>query len=426
MTGKKRVTRRQMLAATGAVASLPSICTSWASAQTPPSEQIVLGCIGVGGQGTGLLASFHANPRCRIAAVCDVFKPHLNRAQQHVGDADAYGDFRRVLDRDDIDAVVIAAPDHWHALMTVMACQAGKDVYCEKPLSRSVAEGRTMVDVTRRYKRVVQMGTQHRSNPAIRQVCEWVRNGRLGKVEKVRLWVWKNRQHKFEPNVAAPPDLDWDMWLGPSPWVPYNPLRCPWNFRWFMQYAGGYMTDWGAHMISVISWAMGTDETGPVAVEGTGTRDYESFWDVPVDMNLTYRFESPSPFEMTWEQPGDGGHGGPEFGMQFIGHNATITEFFGRHTVDRGEPDLSPTRPDEIHLYASNNHHVNWLDCIVSRKRPIVDVEIGHRMTCWCHLGNIAYTLGRKVHWDPVAEHFLDDDAANRQLHYAYRQPWHL
>ncbi len=426
MTSKTTVTRRHLLATAGAAVSVPWVWTGRAAAGAPPSEQVTLGVIGVGGQGSGLLGAFHAKSRCRVLAVCDVFEPHLSRAKQRVTAAEAYKDFRYVLDRKDIDAVAIAAPDHWHAAMTVMACQAGKDVYCEKPLSRTVDEGRRMVQVARRYERVVQMGTQHRSNPAIRQVCEWVRNGRLGTVEKVRLWVWRNRQHKPEPNVPPPPGLDWNMWLGPSPWVPYNPLRCPWNFRWFMQYAGGYMTDWGAHMISVISWAMGTDQTGPVSVEGAGTRDYGSFWDVPVELNLTYQFQDPSPFEMTWEQPGDGGKGGPEFGMQFIGSEATLTEFFGRHSVDRGDPDLSPTRPDETHLYASDNHHDNWLDCIATRERPIVDVEIGHRMTCWCHLGNVAYTLGRKVHWDPARELFIDDDQANRQLRYAYRAPWHL
>jgi len=382
--------------------------------------------IGVGGQGSGLLGGFHSNPRCRVAAVCDVYEPHLSRANKRVGHADAYKDFRRVLDRKDIDAVVVATPDHWHAPITVMACQAGKDVYCEKPLSRTVTEGREMVKAARRYERVVQMGTQHRSRAVIRQVCEWVRNGRIGNVEKVRLWVWRNRQHKPVPNSVPPPGLDWDMWLGPCPWVPYNRLRCPWNFRWFMEYAGGYMTDWGAHMISVISWAMGTDETGPVSIEGTGTRNLESFWDVPVEMSLVYEFKDPKPFVMTWEQPGDGGKGGPEFGMQFIGSEATITEYFGRHSVDRGAPDLSPTRPNEIHLYRSDDHKANWLDCIATRERPIVDVEIGHRMTCWCHLGNIAYVLGRKVNWDPAEERFNGDDQANRLLHYAYREPWHL
>jgi predicted dehydrogenase len=421
----RSVTRRSFLAKTSVASLVPYFLTGDVLGAAPPSDRIVVGVIGVGGQG-GSHLSFNNYAQSRIAAVCDVDSTRLSAAQKRLGGCDGTGDFRRILDRADIDAVTIATPDHWHAPITVMACRAGKDVYCEKPLCRTAFEGRRMVETARRYGRVVQMGTQHRSRSVIRQVCEWVRNGRIGTVEKVRLWVWRNRQHAFTPNVPAPAHLDWDLWLGACRDVPYNPLRCHWNFRWLMEYAGGYMTDWGAHMISVVSWAMGTDATGPVSVEGSGVSDPASMWDVPVEMNLTYRFKDPVPFTMTWEQPGDGGRGGPEFGMQFIGSEATITEYFGRHSVDRGKPDLSPTRPDEIRLYESNSHHGNWLECIASRRRPIVDVEIGHRMTCWCHLGNIAYRLGRRVNWDPERERFIGDDEADRLLHVAYREPWGL
>ncbi|MBL7223006.1 MAG: Gfo/Idh/MocA family oxidoreductase [Candidatus Brocadiae bacterium] len=424
---QRNVTRRSFLAQVASVAA-PYVLTSTAlgaGGKAAASDRIVVGAIGTGGRGMGLLG-MNRYPNCSIAAVCDVFEPHLARAQKAIGGTcEAVADFRRIIDRTDVDAVTIGTPDHWHALITIMGCQSGKDVYCEKPLSRTAHEGREMVKAARRYGRVVQMGTQHRSRAVIRQVCEWVRNGRLGKVEKVRLWVWRNRQQAPVPDQPAPANLDWDMWLGPCPWVPYNRLRAPWNFRWFMEYAGGYMTDWGAHMISEISWAMGTDETGPVAVEGTGVQNPDSFWDVPAEVSLTYTFEDPD-FVMTWEQPGDGGRGGPEFGMQYIGTEATLTEFFGSHKVERGDPDLSPTRPDEIHLYESNDHFTNWLECIATRKRPIVDVEIGHRMTLWCHLGNIAYITGRTLRWDPVREVCLGDEDANRLLHKAYREPWHL
>jgi len=422
------LSRRSFLAMAGAGLAAPYFLTSralGAGAKAPASDRVVVGGIGVGGRGTALLG-MDADPRCTVAAVCDVYQPHLSRAEQRLGKCYAYTDFRRVLERNDIDAVFVAAPDHWHALITTMACKAGKDVYCEKPLARTVAEGREMVAVARKYRRVVQMGTQHRSRAVIRQVCEWVRNGRLGKIEKVRLWVWRNQQAKPVPNTAPPPGLDWDLWLGPCPRVPYNRLRCPYNFRWWMEYAGGLMTDWGTHMISVISWAMGTDETGPATIEGTGQPDPANAYDVPVEMSLAYEFRDPVPFTMTWEQPGDGGQGGPRFGMQFVGSEATVTEFFGHHTVDRGEPDLSPTRPDETHLYRSDNHHGNWFECIATRRLPIVDVEIGHRMTAWSHLGNIAYLLGRKLAWDPVRERFTGDDEANQLLRKTYREPWTL
>jgi predicted dehydrogenase len=193
-----------------------------------------------------------------------------------------------------------------------------------------------------------------------------------------------------------------------------------------MDYAGGYMTDWGAHMFSVISWALGTDHTGPASIEGTGTEDPSNMYDVPVTMDLTYVFRDPD-FVMTWQQPGDGAEGGPEHGMQVVGSEATLTiNFDGNHLVVSGSPDLSPTRPEELHLQACENHFGNWLECIATRERPIVDVEIGHRMTCWCHLGNIAYLLGRKLAWDPAKERFVGDEDANRLLHVAYRQPWHL
>jgi predicted dehydrogenase len=428
MSERQGVARRSFLAHVALSLGAPYVVTSnalGAEGKRPASDRVTVGAIGVGGRGTGLLG-MHNDPRCTIAAVCDVYQPHLSRAQKRIGGkCYAYTDFRRVLEHKDIDAVFIATPDHWHALITTMACKAGKDVYCEKPLSRTVVEGREMVDVARKYRRIVQMGTQHRSRAVMRQVCEWVRNGRIGKVHKARLWMGRNSTSKVEPSREPPAGLDWDLWLGPAPWAAYHPKRCLYTFRFFMDYAGGRITDWGAHMFSVVSWAMGTDETGPVAIEGTGRADPESMYTVPVEMSIRYEFADP-PFELTWEQPGDGAKGAHSFGMQFVGTEATITEYFGRHTVDRGEADLSPTKPDEFHLYESSNHHGNWLECIAARRLPVVDVEIGHRVTAWCHLGNIAYVLGRKLNWDPAQERFVGDEEANRLRHKAYREPWCL
>ena len=422
------LTRRRFLATAGLGLAGPWVLAGRAlggEANPPPSDRVVIGIIGVGGQGSSHL-SLRGNPRARIAAVCDVYQPNLLRAKQAVDDCDAYDDFRRIIDRKDVDAVVVATPDHWHALITIMACQSGKDVYCEKPLSLTVPEGRAMVNAARRYGRVVQMGTQHRSNPRIRQVCEWVRSGRIGKVDKVRVWMTRNATHPLIPDSEPPPDLNWDMWLGPSPWVPYHPQRCPYNFRWFFAYAGGYMTDWGVHMLSVVSWGMGSDATGPVSIEATGRADPNSLYDVPVEMSARFEFAEPA-YVMTWQQPGTGDEEpGHEYGMQFCGSQGTITDFFGGHVVHPNGLDLGPTRAGEVHLYQSNSHHDNWLDCIASRQRPIVDVEIGHRITSMCALGNLAYRLGRKLRWDPVQEQFIGDDAANRVLGNPYRAPWRL
>jgi predicted dehydrogenase len=213
---------------------------------------VVAALIGCGGRGQGLL-SIHNDPGCTLAAVCDVDRQRADAARQRIGAGDAYQDFRRILDRPDIDAVLIATPDHWHAAITVLACQAGKDVYCEKPLCRTIHEGRRMVEAARRYSRVVQMGTQYRSIARTRQACEWVRNGRLGKVHTVRLSHASNPVYPCEAGRPVPPQLDWDLWLGPAPWAPYHPQRSHFSFRWFMDYGSGFIADNGVHMFSVVS-----------------------------------------------------------------------------------------------------------------------------------------------------------------------------
>ena len=422
MTQRERIPRRGFLARSGLSLAGPYFLTSGAlgaEGKAPASDRIRLGVIGTGGRGMALLA-MNNYPRSTIGAVCDVYQPHMLRAQKAIGGTCyAYQDFRRIIDRDDIDAVATGTPDHWHALITVMACESGKDVYCEKPLCRTIADGQAMVQAARRFNRVVQMGSQYRSMGHMRQFCEWVRNGRLGKIEKVRLSHACCPRAKVAPGGPPPADLDWDLWLGPAPWAPYHPNRCLFSFRFWMDYAGGFITDNGTHMIGVVSWAMGTDETGPVAIEATGKEDPESMYDVPVEFSVRYEFENP-PFVMTWEQPGDGG-----LNMQFIGPQATVDGFF-RPTLVKGEADLSPTTSGELHLYESNDHFGNWLECVASRKRPVYDVEIGHRVTSWSHLGNIAWLTGRKLRWDPVKQCFPDDAEANRLLQRPYREPWRL
>ncbi|MCY2995378.1 MAG: Gfo/Idh/MocA family oxidoreductase [Planctomycetota bacterium] len=416
-----QLSRRRFLGSTGLGLAAPYCVSSralGAADKRAASDRVVAALIGCGGRGMGLLG-IHDDPGCTIAAVCDVDQQRLAAAKNRIGKCDAYQDFRRILDRPDIDAVLIGTPDHWHAAITVMACQAGKDVYCEKPLCRTIHEGRQMVEAARRYGRVVQMGTQYRSIAKTRQACEWVRNGRLGKVHTVRLSHPSNPILPCESGRPVPPNLDWDLWLGPAPWSPYHPARCHFSFRWFMDYGSGFIADNGVHMFSVVSWAMGADQTGPVTIEATGRRAPNNFYDVPVDLRVRYEFADP-PFVMIWEQPGGG-----SLNLEFMGSQATLTGFWD-FQVTQGQADLSSTRPDELHLERSDSHSGNWLQCIATRQRPVMDVEIGHRVTCLSHLGNIAFRLGRKLHWDPAAERFVGDDEANRLLQVVYREPWRL
>jgi predicted dehydrogenase len=418
---KPQLNRRRFLQDTGFGLVAPTVIASRAlgsAAENPASERVVAALIGSGGRGMGLLG-IHKDPRCTIAAVCDVDQQRTAAAQKKIGDCDGYQDFRRILDRKDIDAVLIGTPDHWHAPITIMACQAGKDVYCEKPLCRTIHEGRKMVEAARRYDRVVQMGTQYRSIARTRRVCEWVRNGRLGKVHTVHLSHRPNRTHPCEPAQPVPPNLDWDLWLGPTPWADYHPLRCHFSFRWFMDYGGGSLADNGVHMFGVVSWAMGADHTGPVTIEATGRQAPNNLFDAPAEMTVRYKFADPA-FEMIWEQPGK-----DNLSIDFVGSEATLSGFW-KFEVTKGEADLSPTRPDEHHLRVSDNHSSNWLECIATRRRPCMDVEIGHRVTTWSHLGNIAYLLGRKLQWDPATERFPNDEEANRMLHAPYREPWRI
>lgn len=420
--GKVSLNRRRFLCKSAVGVAAPLL---WSRAavgqpkQLPANEQVSVAVIGCGGRGVGLLQSIRQEPRCRLSAVCDVDQKRAATAQKQFGPCEVYTDFRPILDRQDIDAVVLGTPDHWHAIMTILACQAGKDVYCEKPLTRTIGEGRAMVQAARRYGRVVQMGSQYRSIARSRQACEWVRNGRFGKVHTVRLTHAPNPTHPCEPPQPVPPELDWDLWLGPAPWVPYHPARCHFTFRYFMDYGSGALADNGVHMFSVVSWALGTDQTDPVTIEATGRQVPNNLYDVPVEMQVRFQFAEPE-CTVLWEQTA-----GQKLNIEFVGQQATLSGFWEFQVV-KGQADLSPTRPDEIHLEVSENHLGNWVDCTASRREPVLDVEIGHRLTTWSHLGNMAYRLGRKLQWNPEQERFVDDEEANRLLNVAYRAPWRL
>ncbi|QDU94721.1 Gfo/Idh/MocA family oxidoreductase [Lignipirellula cremea] len=417
------VSRRQFLqtaAVAGAVISAPMIVPARVFGA---NERILTGHIGLGGQGNSNLRKFTN----QAAALCDVDSGHLARAMKTTADRGrdcaAFADYRKLLERKDIDAVVISTPDHWHAKTVVDACDAGKHVYCEKPLSLTIAEGRKMVEAARSNKRIVQTGSQQRSSSNFRYACELVRNGRIGKLQEVHVGIARTN-HPFKtsppPDSTPPAELDYDLWLGPAPERPYNEKRVHYNFRFFWDYSGGQMTNWGAHHIDIAQWGMGTDDSGPIAVEGTAKFHPQMWHEVTESCRIRYTYPSGVVMTVGQQQPDI------SMGTKFIGDKGTIFVDRGKLTSDPGDIIQQPIADDEIHLYNSSDHHGNFLDCIASGELPICDVEIGHRSATCCHLGNIAVRLGRKITWDPAAEKIQGDEEASALSDRPYRQPWTL
>jgi predicted dehydrogenase len=369
-----------------------------------------MGHIGVGGMGGGHLGGYAHNKRLPTVAVCDVDEGHRVRAQKRVGSAcDAYKDYRELLDRDDIHAVVIATPDHWHALTVIYAAEAGKDIYCEKPLSLTIREARAMVNAVRRYGRVFQTGSQQRSGREFRFACELVRNGYIGKIQTVNVRVGGPSADCYLPEQPVPKGLDWNMWLGPAPWRPYNRGLHPYNWRWFRDYSGGNMTDWGAHHFDIAQWGLGMDHSGPVEVHPPDGKEHQ---------RLTYKYAN----GVVMFHGGGGGNGR---GILFTGTK-------GQVEVDRGYLETWPAelkqirlKPDDIRLRAPRGgHHGEWQTCMRTRERPNADIEFAARTITVCHMGNIAYWIKRPLKWDPVKEQFVGDAEANRWLDRPKRPPW--
>jgi predicted dehydrogenase len=405
----------------GAILGLPaSIYQAAYSAETPPSEQIRIGSIGVGNQGKGNLKAFLK----QAVAVCEVDSTRLADAAKTLEQAGkkpiTTGDYRKLLERKDIDAVVITTPDHWHALQTVQACQAGKDVYCEKPLTLTIDEGKAMVVAARKYSRVVQTGSQQRSSKEFRIACEAVRNGVVGEISEVKVGLPKPN-FKGPPVKDAPPpkDLDYEIWLGPAPERPYNEKRVHYLFRFFWDYSGGQQTNFGAHHLDIAQWGLGMDESGPVSVEGTAKFHPEGWYETPDHTEITYKYSNKVVMHC--------GQGYPQ-GTTFIGSKGVVYVTRGKVEITIGGAKVDPAKlpPGAVKLEVSGNHHTNWLDCIKSRKKPICDVAIGHRSATVCHLGNIAIRTGKKLTWDPKAETFVGDAEAAKWTSKEYRKPWKL
>ncbi len=386
------------------------------------NERIVTGHIGLGPQGKVNLKALLKN----AAAVCDVDKNRAAQAAKMVTDGgnkcEVFGDYRKLLDRKDIDAVVVCTPDHWHALATIHACQAGKDVYCEKPLSLTILEGRQMVEAARANKRVVQTGSQQRSDARFRQACEYVRSGRIGQVKEVLVGIpGPNHPKSAVPDSDPPSELDYEMWLGPAPQRPYNVNRVHYNFRFFWDYSGGQMTNFGAHHIDIAQWGLGMDASGPVSTEGAATFVPDrSICEVTRTCRVTHTYANGIKMIV-----GQGEKDIPD-GVTFIGDKGRIAVTRGKIESDPADLLKTPLGEGDTRLYASGNHHADFLACIKSRQNPVADVEIGHRTATICHLGNIALRLGRKLTWDPSHEQITGDDEAAKWVSRPYRAPWKL
>jgi predicted dehydrogenase len=405
---KRSVTRRGFLkgaAAAGAAAAFPLVVRSSAlglEGAVPPSERITLGAVGLGGQGTGDLNGFLGFREVQAVAVCDVIRGHRERAKANVDkrygnhDCAACGDFREVTRRPDIDAVLVATPDHWHAIPSIDAMRHGKDVYCEKPLSLTIREGRAMADTARRYGRVFSCGSQ-RVRGDHGRLADLVASGAIGRVQEVYINVWgPSKPCDLGAGGPVPEGLDWDFWLGPAPWRPYHPGVL--NFRPWRDYSGGGMTDWGAHHFAGALYALKLDSTGPVEVIPPDGRDHPY---------LTYVFAN----GIRMYHSNRYGHG-----IQFIGSAGQAPG-----------PDLRPRDPNPLRQYRGRGGIFgDWLHCVRTRQAPFQDVEYAHRTATVCHLGNIAYILQRPLKWDPARERFVGDEEADRWLDRPKREPWRV
>ena len=448
-TMSHRMNRRQFLGRAAALAgalAAPAIVPSsvlGGEATPAPSNRVVLGCIGLGIQGTGNMRVFRANPEVQVAAVCDVHEDQRRRAKQSVdeaydnADCAAYKDFRGLMARKDIDAVQITTPDHWHPLVALEAARQRKHMYCEKPIGWSMRAAQAVRKAVRESGVVFQFGTQQRSGGKFRTACELVRNGKIGRLKTILVGVPASWTCPKQPTEPVPKELDYDLWLGPAPLAPYCYQRCrPWTEKegysiWYCisDYCMGMIGNWGVHHLDIAQWGNGTDLGGPTEIEGTGIFPTDMLTDAATRWQVENRYANGVTLihmddETSRKHPlQQGGHG---HGVMFLGTEGWVH-------VDRERMDAQPKAvmkapigPDEIHLLKSDNHHANFIDAVKGRGPPAAPIDIAVRSDALCHLQQMAITLKRKLRWDPDREVFVDDDEANRLFDRPMRAPWTL
>jgi predicted dehydrogenase len=426
------------LTASAAVA-WPQIVPSSVLAAGSPGNRITIGCIGVGRMGLGDMRDILGFDQAQVIAVCDVDSKRAEHARQMVEDhyaahskngtykgCAAYRDFRDLLERKDIDAVLICTPDHWHALPAIAAANARKDIFLEKPLTRTIPEGRALSDTVRRYGRIFQVGSQQRSDARFRFACELVRNGRIGRLNTVRVGLSIDPGTDPQPIMPVPANLDYNMWLGPAPWAEYTEQRVhpregygrPGWLR-ISDYCCGMITGWGSHHIDIAQWGMGTEHSGPVEIKGWAEYPKDGLWDVHGEFRIEYTYANGVKLICADNERN-------KQGVLFEGTEGWV--YVKRRVIDAHPKSLltSAISPTEIRLYKSNNHKQNFLDCIRSRSETVAPVEIGHRSNTVCLLGYIAMLLDRTLKWDAKKEEFIDDPEANRLLLRPMRSPWKL
>jgi len=401
------------------------------SGTTVPSNRIVMAGIGFGMQGIPNMRNFLSKDEVQWVAVCDIDENALILARDIVNrkygntDCAVFRDFRDLLRREDIDAVSIAVPDHWHAILSIESARTGFDIFGEKPFSHSLVEGRAMCDAVERYSRIWQTGSWQRSVDNFHFASELVRNGRIGKIKRVEVGLPSGHTDfagTFGLETLGPPpeNLDYDFWIGPAPYVPYCPARVHKNWRWNMDFGGGQFMDWVGHHVDIAHWGLGFDETGPVEIEGWGEFPKTGIYNSPTRYFLRAKYEDGTPMLIA------GGHPEIRGGTKWIGE-------FGWIWCNRGGLETQPSyllkeyiRPEENRLYKSRDHFQNFLDCVASRRQTITPQEVAHRSASVGHLGVIAMEVGRKIRFDPKTESILGDPEAERLLSRAYRSPWQL
>jgi predicted dehydrogenase len=434
MTNPTLPSRRRFLTSAAAAATattLPDWFLDECRAQQPARADATksgIALVGCGGMGRGDLKN--ASRFGRVVALCDVDEKQLLAAAKDHPEAATLKDFRKVMERKDVDVVICATVDHWHALVSMAAMRAGKDVYCEKPLTLTVDEGKRLLAVQQKTGRILQTGSQQRSDRNFRMACELVRNGRIGKVREVDVWLPSGRREGPFEQAEVPAAFNWDLWTGPTPKVEYVPERTHVTFRYWWDYSGGTMTDWGAHHNDIALWGLGRERGGPVKVSGKSLKEmipggFTAASEYAVEYayadGVTHRCRS---------TPANAWNGavldpkGQQHGVKFSGADGWV--WVTRGKIEASDPELlrQPLPANAVRLYASNDHMGNFFDCVKSRNAPICEVEIGHRSATVCHIGVIAMRLGRELKWDPKEERFVGDAEANQWLAREPRKPW--